>query len=176
MDAAITALLPQASDQFENECNRIFASATVTEFIPPPASGCFQRLQVKRPPIASVTSLHFSSALPRVYDATTVLVEGTDFIVSESGLWVTLEAPRYAFGSGERAARLIYVGGFSPIPDRAERAVQELLAVKLYKATGRLYHIAGSTAGDGSIQGARFDDITENVQAAIDFYRIPTCP
>jgi len=171
LDAAIDALLPQVTDQFQGECGRVFAQATITEY-PEPLSSVVSRLFVARPPIVSITSLHFSTALPRAYDATTLLVEGTDFIVCDGDQSIELAVPLFVSRPIAKSARLIYSGGYAPIPADIERAVQEILAVKLYKATGKLYHFANMTAADGSLQGARFDDMTPNALAVAGRYRL----
>jgi hypothetical protein len=170
-DAAIDALLPQVTDQIQGKCGRIFAQATLTEY-PEPLAAVLTRLFVARPPIASITSLHLSSGIPRIYDATTLLTEGTDFIQSDDGRSIELVAPRYLFGPLAKIARLIYVGGYSPIPGDVERAAQEILAAKLSKATGTLYHLAGSTLADGQLQGVRFDDMTPNALEVIERYQL----
>lgn len=172
-DARISALLPQVTALFQRYCNRIFAQGTATEY-PPFLSGCARVLLVNRPPIVTVTSLHVSLAIPRVYDATTLLVEGTDFIVSEDGQWVEFVTPRYINGytTMARASRLVYVGGYAIIPEDLERAAQEVIAVKCSKSAGDLYHFTGVSRDDGSMQGLRWDDITPSALEVMDAYRL----
>lgn len=173
-DAAIDQLLPQVTEQLQGEFGRTIFEATLTEY-PQPLSRCATILLVKNPPITSITSLHVSTDIPRVYDATTLLVNGTDYLLSEDGQWIEFPSPLYfPSGSMSRAVQVIYVGGYATVPGDIEEASQRLLAVKLYKATGQLYHLAGENRADGGMSGVRFDDITPNVEAVINRYRLGT--
>lgn len=170
-DAKIDALLPQVTDLFQTYCNRQFVQASVTEY-PAPLSSVIQTIIVGRPPIASVTSLWVSTAIPRVYDSTTLLVNGTDYLTSEDGQWVELVSPRCVYGPPSRVVKITYVGGYATIPGDLERAAQEVIGVKIAKASGNLYHVMGVTAADGAMTGLRFDDVTPNAQAVMDAYRL----
>jgi hypothetical protein len=170
-DAQIDALLPQVTDQFHTYCGRNFIEATVTEY-PTPLSSCATMLMPNRVPITAVTSLHWSSAIPRVYDSTTLLVEGTDFFISEEGHWIEFVAPKSWSQSATKVAKLVYTGGYAAIPGDIERAAQEVIGVKLMKADGKLYHFAGVQQADGNMTGLRWDDITPNALAVLDSYRI----
>jgi acyl-CoA synthetase (AMP-forming)/AMP-acid ligase II len=175
VDNALAALITLVSELIQGPagCDRVFAQATVTEY-PPPQSCYVSVLFPKRPPVGTITSLHISSAIPRAYDATTLLVDGTDFIVSGDLNRIELVSPRSLYGIRERAVKLVYLGGYETLPKEIERAAQEIIAVKVYKATGQLYHFANVTAADGAIQGARFDDITPDAQRVIEAYRLRT--
>ena len=168
-DLALPALISQVSDLIQGPtwCNRTFAQASVTEY-PAPLSHYASVLFPSRPPIGTITSLHFSSAIPRVYDATTLLVEGTDYIVSADFNTIELVSARSLSGIRAKAFKLIYSGGYATLPKEIERACQEIIAVKVYKATGRLYHFQSVTAADGAIQGARFDDVTPDAERVLN--------
>lgn len=172
-DAQIDALLPQVTDQFHTYCGRNFIEATVTEY-PTPLSSCATMLLPNRPPITAVTSLHWSQAIPRVYDSTTLLTEGTDYFVSEDGQWIEFVSPQSWTSSATKVAKLVYTGGYASIPGDIERAAQEVIGVKLMKADGKLYHFAGVQQADGNMTGLRWDDITPNALAVLDSYRIRT--
>jgi hypothetical protein len=171
-DAQIDQLLPQVTDLFQTYCGRNFFQSLVTEY-PPPLSRCVRILLVRKPPIASVTTFHFSTALPRVHDATTLLVEGTDFFISEDGQWIELVTPRPLYGSGIKVAKLVYTGGYAIVPGDLERAAQEVIGVKVQKSFGGgMYHMLNQTSGDGNIGGLRWDDITPNALMVMDAYRL----
>lgn len=170
-DARIDQLLPQVTDLFQTYCNRLFASATVTEY-PAALSSCVRVLLAGRPPITAVTSLHISSGIPRVYDATTLLVEGTHYFVSEDGQWIELISPVSVYGSTIKVAKLIYTGGYAAIPGDLERAAQEVIGVKVLKGSGKLYHVVDVNVVDGGMQGLRWDDVTPNALAVMDSYRL----
>jgi hypothetical protein len=81
--------------------------------------------------------------------------------------------PRYVFGASPKVAKLVYTGGYATVPDDLERAAQEVIGVKLMKATkGGLYHFTAQSVDDGSQQGIRFEDITPNALAVLDTYRL----
>jgi hypothetical protein len=170
-DAAITALLPQVTTQIQNYCDRVFAQATVTEY-PTPRAWVVRTFQIDRPPIASVSSCWVSLDIPRVYDATTLLVEGTDFIVSDDRRTVELALQRIPYRLLSGLIKITYLGGYATIPDDIVRAAQELLIVKLYKATGKVYHLLGESREDGTMGGIRFDDMTPNALSILDDYRL----
>jgi hypothetical protein len=172
-DARIDALLPQVTKLCQTYCGRTFFETSATEY-PSFLSRYATMLPVKNPPITAITSLHLSLDIPRVYDATTVLVEGTDFIVSEEGQWIEFVAPRCLNVSGTlaKSARLIYTGGYAVIPGDLERAAQEIIGVKLLKGSGKLYHFLGESRDDGSMAGIRFDDVTPSALAVMDSYRL----
>jgi hypothetical protein len=171
LDAAIDAMLPQITAEVCGICERVFEQATVTEY-PAPLSNYATILPVDQPPIASITSLHWSTAIPRVYDATTLLINGTDYLISSDSQWIELVSPRSYGTSPTRVAKVVYVGGYATIPLDLVRAAQELLAVKLYKATGKIYHFLGVTTADGSMQGVRFDDLTPDAERTFERYRL----
>jgi len=170
-DARIDQLLPQVTDLFETYCDRQFFSALVTEY-PTPLSSWVRVLLAARPPITAVTSLHISSAIPRVYGSSELLVEGTDFFISEDGQWIELVNPRWLYGPKGKAARLVYTGGFTQVPGDLERAAQEVIGVKVLKGAGKLYHFLSEAVGEGSMQVLRWDDITPNALAVMDSYRL----
>lgn len=170
-DARIDALLAQVTTLFETTCGRGFALAQVTEY-PRILGHYLRRVFLARPPYQAMTSLHLSTSVPRVYDSTTLLVEGTDYIVEESSGIVEFQSPREVCGPLMKVVRAIYTGGYDPIPSDLERAAQEVIGVKLDKGKGHLYHVLNESRADGSISGVRFDDITPNAQAVIDRYTL----
>lgn len=171
-DSRIDALLAQVTDLFQSLCDRQFYAAEVTEY--PRILGVpLSRVFLARTPVTTpLTALYLSWSWPRVYDATTLLVEGTDYVVDEETGTVEFVSPTWYSGKSRiRAIQATYTGGYSTIPGDLERAAQEVLGVKLDKAKGHLYHVLSESRADGSIAGIRFDDMTPNALAVIDKYR-----
>ena len=123
-------------------------------------------------PIDTITSLHCSTALPRVWDSTTLLVEGEDYIVDTRGsgrIW----RMGARWPSSPHSVQVIYAGGMSPIPDDLQRAVLETMLAKREMTAEKLYHIQGSTVdeGGGSISGIRNQDIPPGAMQVFMSYR-----
>lgn len=174
-DAAIDAMLPQVTDMLQTLCDRTFAQAAGIVEYPYIRGNPIMRLFLKRPPVSvALTSFYLSWSWPRVYDATTILVEGTDFVVEESTGIVELVVPRFFSGDGTllKAAKVTYTGGFATIPGDIERAAQEVMDAKLQKAFGHQYHLTSASREDGSVGGIRFDDLPPNALDVVERYRL----
>lgn len=171
-DARLALLVTQTSAEVEKFCRRVFAQSTLTEY--PRLQGTqAEYISLARPPVTKpITSLYISTALPRVYDASTLLVEGTDFFVdSDSGV-IRLVHP-VAAAVLDEAAKVVYQGGFATIPADLARAVVELIAAKLVKGREKQYHLASTTSPEGAVGGIRFDDLTPDAERILESYRLP---
>ena len=157
-DAIITALIPQVTALIEGECDRIFSSASPTaEF---PRAYDSDRVKLARYPITAVTNVWVSTDVPRVYDASTVLV-ATDVLPDDNGYLIRIDGGY--FPAGANVVKVSYTGGFATIPGDIERAAQEVIAVKLMKGKNKEYHVGSVTLGEGNIQNIVRDDITPSV-------------
>ena len=170
-DDRIDALLAQVTDDIQSYCDRTFALGSGLTEYPEVRGYPLHSVQLDRFPVVSVTSLHFSNEWPRVYDSTTLLTEGTDFVVDEDSGLVRFVCSKYPTGLAARAVKVVYDGGYSTIPADLERAAIELIAVKLAKGANQSYHVTSRAAGDGSISGIRFDDWTDAMRRVCDRYR-----
>lgn len=170
-DARIDALVAQVTDEWQTYCGRVFAQDTLTEY-PDVLGNPLRAVFLARPPVASITSIHISTALPRVYDSTTLLVEGTDFEVDSNTGIVEFATSRSVNGLSRKMVRAIYLGGYATVPGDVERAVIEVIAAKLAKGRDQQYHLTSKAAGDGSLSGIRFDDWTDDAMRVMDKYRI----
>lgn len=131
--------------------------------------------QLQHPPIAlPMTALYLSRALPRVYDATTLLVEGTDFFVNSDSGWVDLTFPAY-LGHVQQAIRAVYRGGYASsddVPGALRSIAVEVVSAKWKKRKAGQYHLTSESLGDGSIQGIKWDDWAPHHIEAIEHFRV----
>jgi hypothetical protein len=169
-DAQIDLLLPQVTMMFQRRAGWNYFAASVTEY-PDIESRRPCILFPDLPPVNAVTSLHISQGVPHVYDATTQLIEGTDFVVSGDGRRIELVVPRCIYGPLARSIKLVYDGGYSLVHEDLRRAAEEILITKLKKSENQgVYHLAGYTTGEGSMSGLRWDDIPIDALATFDLY------
>lgn len=161
-DANIAALVPQATAWLLREMDRpkFFQNHTAgtatdeTAFLRVHEGGS-DRLFLPRYPAVTITSLWVSTTIPRVYDATTLLTDGTHYLL-DADLGVV-----YRVGSDwpdvPLAVKAVYNGGYAAVPAEMERAAQELIAFWLQKGKNQLYHLTGTQLGDGQVEGVRYD-------------------
>lgn len=168
-DALINALIPQASAQIENYCNRTFAQASYSETRNGNnASSMFLR-QV---PIVSVASLSVdgvaiaASPDPQtfgyVFDEDTIYIRGC-----RSG------APT-RFERGVQNVAISYSAGFSAIPADVAQACIELIAWK--RAKRNRIDKRSETLGQQQTQAYDLSDMPASVKSVINSYRIPMVP
>lgn len=131
---AATELIEQAMGGRE-----VVSRGSLTEYHSLGPEDITPEIMVGQWPIATVTSVHESVGWPRTYDATTVLVEGTDFeLVKPVGIIrrLTSGGPRQ-WATGSRAIRVVYSGGYKGQdgnPATAEDVPARLQQVALYVA------------------------------------------
>jgi hypothetical protein len=166
-DARLTLLCSQVSDEIERFCNRDFHSATVTEYYD--GQDAFG-INLKRPPITSMTTVHVSTSWPRAYGSTELLVSGTDYT------WDATNGILYrntvTWPVGQASVKVVYVGGYSTIPGDVQRSAIEIIATKLEKGRSRLYHIFNENRGDGSISGIMVDDWPVSAVRTLGRYKL----
>lgn len=161
-DGNIAALVPQATAWLLQEMDRpkFFKSHSSgtpvdeTTFVRVHEGGS-AKLFLPRYPNVTITSLWLSTSVPRVYDATTLLTDGTHFLLdAETGIVHRVGGD---WPDDPLAVKVTYNGGYDTVPAEMERAAQELIAFWLQKGKDRLYHLTGTQLGDGEVQGVRFD-------------------
>lgn len=168
-DARIDSLLAVVTDFIQSYCNRTFASDTLTEY--PKVNGYnASTVNLKRYPVTSVTSVHVSTDLPRVYGADELLTADEDYILDEDP-GILHRTDGSAWPTGIKAVKVVYVGGYSTIPADLERAAIEIIAVKLNKGKFQLYHVTQEDAAEGGIRMLRWEDIPTTTQQVLDDYR-----
>jgi hypothetical protein len=146
-------------------CNRTFEQSTVTEYHSPfPGQPrCF----LKRPPLVSITSVHDDPA--RAYGAET-LVDPSAYAIEDEGAGI-LTFDGHTLAGGLRSLKVVYVGGFSPIPPDLAQAAIELIWLTRDLGDKALLGVAAKQIADGSItmyQRNRLDAVRE----LLDRYRL----
>lgn len=166
-DARIDELILMVDARADGICNRVLSQATFTEY--PDIPGVSGTFQLKNPPVTTpITSLHQSTDTPRVYDADSLLVEDTDFIIDpQSGLVYKVSS---SWSEKPRAIKVIYQGGYATIPKDLEQAAIETVLYNLPMAREKLYHVTGEEHGDGIIRGVRLQ-IPMTAQQVFEGYR-----
>lgn len=170
-DALITELIAQVGAWVASYTGRNFDGENVTELTQSPGHGATE-LVLNKFPTSSVTSVHVSCDVPRVYDATTLLTAGEDYLVdSDAGILHRVDGS--AWPTPPQSVRVIYVVAFAggAVPGDVERAAIEVIGVKLEKGWSNAYHITSKDLGDGGLMGIRFDDIPPSAREVFDRYR-----
>lgn len=158
-DAELTRLIPAVQEWLENECERIFERATVTEYYN--GHEWRTRLVVARPPLVSITNI-WDDPL-RVYG--TALTSSLYAIENEDAGIIALDG--LTFQSGIRNIKITYVGGFLTVPADIEQAAIEMVWASREKGSNNLVGVRSRSIGDGSVQymnlswGALASDIVE---------------
>ena len=167
-DSNITALIPQVTALIETMLERPYFDDTnaQTEF-PEVKTGYSQAIFTDLWPINSITSLHESNAVPRVYGADELLVDGTDYLVDDPRGIIYRVGGNWKWGL--KTIQLIYKGGTTAanVDKGLVRAAEMIIMAMLQKGKGRLYHATGDRIGDGEIRGVRFDDVPDTARELI---------
>ncbi|MDX1388946.1 MAG: hypothetical protein R3344_07130 [Acidobacteriota bacterium] len=169
-DDRIDLLLGAVTDWAKEFCRREFFNATYTEY--KHAKGAYATgLLLDEFPVSSVTTVHVSTDLPRVYDSTTLLTADEDYLVDEAA-GILYRVDGSTFPQDIRSVKVVYVAGYSTVPGDLERAAIELIGVKLFKGKGKMYHLTTEQrVGEGMVQGIRFDDAPDDCLRVFERYR-----
>jgi len=137
----IEDVINAASLMIENYCERQFVTrGALTEYHSPLGPWT---LYSKQYPIISVTSIH--ETLTRTYDATTLLVENTDYVIesSDEGKIIRvagLTSGPMAWAIGYRTVKLIYAAGYkSPTGGAAGAALPDDLVAIARRLCARMW-------------------------------------
>jgi len=172
-EALVNLLLPEVDADVVSYVGRpIFAETGRIEY--PIVRGLgLTAVRLALYPVTTLTSLHISTAVPRVYDATTAVSASTGYgYDANSGMLFLLDGR--CFPSTEespQAIKVVYNGGYSTIPGDIKAAAEEILATKFQKSKDRQYHVTNITAIDGQVQGIRWEDIPPSAKAVLDRFR-----
>lgn len=171
-DARINKLIPAVSRDVEDYCKRELKTATgLVEVLD--GSG-LDSIAVRRPPINTLTSVHMTTAVPRVFDADHLIDADKYEFDADAGI-VWLIDGRW-FLEGRNSVRVEYDGGLwsttSEVPEDVQRAVVEIIQVKLSKGKEKQYHLTSEGREGGSLGGIRFDDIPDHAREVLDRYRL----
>lgn len=171
-DDILDQLIPQVTDYVHAFCGHRFDRSTETKYMD--AQGCSaSTLTLDRFPVQSITSVHVSLGLPRVWNATTLLDPDTDYTVDltagivhrMNGYWPHFE--RYGFGS----VKIVVDSGPAVVPGHIERAVIETIAVKAMKSRHNEYHVTSKQVGPESIDNIKWDDVPPHAKEVFEMER-----
>lgn len=166
-DDELARLIPAVQAWLEQECERAFDQATVTEYFD--GAAWRDRILVARPPVVSITNLWDDPA--RVY-ATPLAVSLYDIADAEAGL-IRLFDGRW-FCSGQKNIKITYVGGYQVMPADLEQAAIEMVWAAREKGIQNLIGVRSRSVGDGSVQFVNLDWGSINLGPIISKYSLKT--
>lgn len=143
-DAELARLIPAVQAFLEQECERTFEKATVTDYFH--GDDWRDRVIVARPPIVSITNLWDDPA--RVY-ATPLAV--TSYVIDDAEAGV-IRLDGLTFSQGLRNIKVTYVGGYATIPTDLEQAAIELVWAAREKGVNNLVGVRSRSVADGNVQ------------------------
>lgn len=143
-DAELARLIPAVQTFLEEECERTFEQATVTEYFN--GHDWRDRLMVSRPPIVSITNIW--DDLTRVY-ATPLPASSYVIDDAEAGI---IRLDGLTFSKGLRNIKVTYVGGFVQIPPDLAQAAMEMVWAAREKGVNNLVGVRSRSVADGSVQ------------------------
>jgi len=169
-DQRIDALLASVTAWAQTYCDRTFFEATYTD----QKNGLdYDRLVLDETPVSSITSVHQSTAWPRAYGASELLVLDTDYLLEDADAGIIAKASG-RFPEGPRTIKVVYVAGYPTIPSDLEWAAIVTIHVRLDRAKHGLYHIASENRGDGQIafsSAIRDPDVPFDAKRTFDAHR-----
>lgn len=170
-DGLIAALIPQASGQIEQYCNRTFLQGTYTETRNGRDTAT---LYLRQQPIVSVQSLTIEGVTVQPSPNT----QTYGYVFDEAQIYI--RHARGPFGQPDRFVRGVqnivvqYTAGFEAIPDDIVQACVELVMWK--RAKRNRIDKSSETLGSQQTQAYVMSDMPASVKAALSSYRIPMVP
>lgn len=145
-DDELERLIIAVQEWLEQECERTFEQATVTEYYH--GNDWTGTLMVARPPIDSVTSL-WDDPL-RVYGSAT-LIDPSKYVIADADAGI-IKLDGITFQKGLRNIKLTYVGGYAAIPADLEQAAIEMVWAAREKGAHNLIGVRSRSIADGNVQ------------------------
>lgn len=170
-DERINALLASVTVWAESYCDRKFVSASRTEYL---NGHDHAVLNLPSPPVTALTSVHVSTTWPRAYGSAELLVNGTEYLLTQNQNTAQLWRAGGTWPDGPETVKVIYTSGYTTIPADLERAAIEIITVKLQRGKHQSYHVAGENRGDGSVTyspAIALHDIPIHAKQVLDQYR-----
>lgn len=166
-DAELARLIEAVQSWLEGRCGRVFDRGTVTEYHD--GSRGRNSLMVARPPIIGITSIHDDPA--QLWSSETEIDPSDYYIESASAGIVRLRSGWFA--DAARNVRIVYEGGYDPIPSDLEQAALEMIWSAREKGQHNLIGVRSRSIADGSVQ---FVNLEWDVLAAgiVHQYRLHT--
>lgn len=169
-DGLIQALVTRLTKYFQSETDRtLFETTGDTVFV----RGYGTTVLVLRDgPWTAITSLHVSTAKPRVYDGTTLLAASTDYEFDER-LGIVYRTDGGIWPRGPNTIQAVGDHGYAAasFPADLEQAFIEIAAAKIPKLKQLLYHTSGEEKGELSKIEIRNQDVSPDARRTLDRYR-----
>lgn len=165
-DTLFATLITAVSRRFESFCNRTFEyNSAITEYY----SGNGERgyIYVKRPPIATVTSIH--DDVDRDFDSTT-LVDADYYVVFDD----RVEMKYSAFTKGLKNIKIIYSGGYSTATLPADIRLAAMMQVAFVFKRRADLGLVGISGEGGSISVQSPMKLLPEVEATLQPYKLWT--
>lgn len=143
-DDELARLIPAVQAWLEQECERTFEQATVTEYFH--GDDWRDRVIVARPPLISITNLWDDPA--RVYATP---LDPARYVIDDADAGV-IRLDGLTFSRGLRNIKLTYVGGYATIPTDLEQAAIELVWAAREKGVQNLVGVRSRSVADGNVQ------------------------
>lgn len=161
-DAFLTNLIARVSEFIKRATRRALTQTTLTEYH---NGRGLETLLLRDWPVISMTSIHESVDLPRVYDSTT-LVSSSGYVVdSELGI---IQRPFNPWYRAFQSIKAIYVAGYASVPLDLEQLAIDLVVAKYRKRA--LGDVAARSLMDGSISYFPMSDVTAEQRRVIALY------
>lgn len=160
-DALIDELILQAKGAIDRYCRRDFSSSSRTEY---PRGGS-TKITLGNFPISAITSIHESTSVPRVYDATTLLT--TSDYVADLDTGVIERVGTWARGT--RAIQVVYDGGPASVPADVNRAAVKLVA--FWFENRKFIGVTSLSAPEGSTTRVETTALPADVEALLSPHR-----
>lgn len=166
-DDELARIIPAVQAFLEEECQRTFDRAEVTEYFD--GDEWSDRLLLARPPIASITGLWDDSS--RVW-AVPIAATSYDIVDASAGIVRLLDGLR--FSRGQRTIKITYQGGFDTMPLDLEQAAIELVWAAREKGQHNLIGVRSRAIADGNVQFVNLDWGSANLMPIISKYSLHT--
>lgn len=162
-DTDIDSLCTQVTKFVQNYCRQTFTETTVTEY----HGGGGREIVLKETPVQSVTSVHESTDIPRVYGASQLLTADTDYLLDDDYAILWRHSRKWL--SGPRTVKVVYVAGYSSIPADLNLCAVRMVAI-LWHQRKRLGH-SSLSMGESSSGFYDWREWPHDVQDTLDYYR-----
>lgn len=166
-DAELERIIPAVQAFLEQECQRAFDAATVTEYYDGEEWG--DVLIVGRPPINSITNLWDDAT--RAY-ATPLASTKYDVKDAKAGIVRLLDGLRFI--QSQRNIKITYNGGYTTMPRDLEQAAIEMVWAAREKGQHNLIGVRSRSVADGNLQFVNLDWGSPNLAAIIQKYSLKT--
>jgi uncharacterized phiE125 gp8 family phage protein len=169
-DDELGRLITAAQSWLEQECGRVFDSATVTEYY---NGNDWSDCVVLRRPITSITNIWDDPY--RTYGSTTLL-DSTKYVIGDAEAGIVL-LDGLTFQQGLRNIKITYVGGYASTDATLtplKQALIEMVWAAREKGQHNLVGVRSRSIADGNVQFVNLDWGSMNLKPIIQQYSLRT--